>query len=59
MYSLSTSDIATLAHSCISYLASSSLSSWTIDSGASTHMTGKSIVFHFSHICSFYSFCWW
>ena len=41
---------AILAHSGISYLTSSSLSSWNINSGVPTHMTGKSIVFfHFSH----------
>jgi len=39
MHSVSTSDIATLAHPDISYLARSSPSSWIIDSGASIYMT--------------------
>ena len=50
MQSVSTSDITTLVHSSISYLASSSPSSWIIDSDLSTHVTGKSTIFHFSHI---------
>lgn len=37
----STSKIATLTHPCMSYVASSSPTSWIIDSGASTHLTGK------------------
>ena len=42
MHLVSTSDMATLADPGISYLASSSLSSWLIDSGASTHITDRS-----------------
>jgi len=42
MHSISASDIAILAHLTISCLASSSHSSWIIDSGVSTYMTCKS-----------------
>ena len=60
LHSVSTLDVVTLAHLGISYLASSSPSSWIIDPGASTHMTDKFTGFYFSHIfCPFYDFCWW
>ena len=39
MQSVPTLDTANLAHPSISYLVSSSLSFWIIDSGALTHMT--------------------
>jgi len=42
MHSVSTSDIATLAYLGISCLASSSLSSWIIDSSVSAHVIGNS-----------------
>ena len=48
MHSIFTSDISTLAHLGISYLASSSPSS-LIDYGASTHMTSKFTVFTTFH----------
>jgi len=51
MHSVSTSDIATLAHLGISYLANSSLSSWITDFAVSTYMTSKSTVFSlFTHL---------
>jgi len=50
IYSVSTLDNATLTHPGISCLASSSLSFWITDSGASTHMISKSIVFSTFHI---------
>ena len=49
MHSVSTSDMATLAHPGISYLASSSPSFWISDCGASTDMTGKFTVFFTFH----------
>jgi len=52
MYSVSTSDITTLAYLVISYLVSSSPSSWINESGASTYMTGKFIVFSILHTTS-------
>ena len=45
LHSISTSDIITLGHLGISCLASSSSSSWIIDSGASTYMTSKFTIF--------------
>jgi len=52
IHPVSTLDIAILAHLGISYLASSSPSFWIIDSGASIHMTSKSIVFLTFHTFS-------
>ena len=45
MQSTTTFDVATLVHTGISCLTSSTSSSWIIDSGASIHLTGKSTLF--------------
>ena len=52
MHLVFTSDIATLTHSGISCLVSSLISSWIIDSGASTHITRKYTVFFTFHTSS-------
>ena len=45
MQPTTTFDVATLIHTGISCLTSSTSSSWIIDSGASIHLTGKSTLF--------------
>ena len=52
MHSISTSDITILTHPGVFYLASSSPSSWIIDSGVSTYMSSKFTVFFTFHTSS-------